>query len=444
LNELLLLVNKDRMERAFFDYFFRAGCTVGMLGSSVLRFQKVAMLCFGNFIYAYRTLAQAPSVPALESALGEWARRPEDLTSDFAARSPKLVDIELIARGDTPFVGYISAGEVVAEGERCAFLQAHLPGPDALPGAGWAAYEQAVVASAGPAERQPLRAIVANYRKRHPGATIAQFADYLREVAAVLRAGAARLDSVRQMATRNQNIYLTWDDMDVYFATSMRKRWEFEDLFDFVNGLVADPQLAGLGLRPFDPTQAFTKDRVAKGLVESLMLKRAKCTVYSVQDTDTLGKDSELAATLAQGKPVIAYVPTVDVEARATQLSQEDPATIQERLRFVLFADDQFAQSVSREDYDFVRAFQAIEQFEADRIWRTVPDPQGRTGTPVPGHCVIRGADLQPPCQDADGLAPAGNPGEPGDRCRERGAGRADRSAMRGFAAESGDERPRI
>jgi hypothetical protein len=55
-NELLFLVNKDRMERAFFDYFFGAGCTVGTLSSSVLAFQKVAMLCFGNFIYAYRTL----------------------------------------------------------------------------------------------------------------------------------------------------------------------------------------------------------------------------------------------------------------------------------------------------------------------------------------------------------------------------------------------------
>jgi hypothetical protein len=39
------------------------------------------------------------------------------------------------------------------------------------------------------------------------------------------------------------------------------------------------------------------------------MLKRAKCTVYFVQETDTLGKDSELASTLAQGKPVIAFVP---------------------------------------------------------------------------------------------------------------------------------------
>jgi hypothetical protein len=42
------------------------------------------------------------------------------------------------------------------------------------------------------------------------------------------------------------------------------------------------------------------------------MLKRAVCTIYMAQETDTLGKDSELASTLAQGKPVIAYVPTID------------------------------------------------------------------------------------------------------------------------------------
>jgi hypothetical protein len=88
---------------------------------------------------------------------------------------------------------------------------------------------------------------------------------------------------------------------------------------------MAAPALAGLNLRHIDPTQAFTKDRVDKGLVESLMLKRAKCMVYSVQDTDTLGKGSELAATLAQGKPVIAYVPAVAVDARAVQSSPRIP-----------------------------------------------------------------------------------------------------------------------
>lgn len=375
LNELLLLVNKDRMERAFFDYFFGGECTVGTLPSGVLRFQKLALLCYGNFIFAYRTLSRARSVLELEEELGEWARRPEELTARFAERSPKLVDIELIPREHTPLVGYISAGEVVAEGERCIFLRNRLPSPDALPGATWQAYEESVLAAAGPAERPALQALLANYLKRHPGASVGQFAEHLAAVTPVLEGNAALLASVRATATRNQDVYLTWDHMDVYFATSMRKRWEFEDLFDFVNRLMAEPGLAGLNLRHFDPTQAFTRDRVDKGLVESLMLRRAKCTVYSVQDTDTLGKDSDLAATLAQGKPVIAYVPALDVGARTAQLAAEDPATVQDRLRFVLYADDQFAQSVSPEDLAFVRGFQAVEQFERDRVWRTAPAP---------------------------------------------------------------------
>jgi hypothetical protein len=394
LNELLLLANKDRMNRAFFDYFFGAECTVGTLSDSVLKFQKLAMLCFGNFIYAYRILSRSPSVLVLETDLGEWARRSDEIVAGFAARSPKLVDIELIPRGDTPLVGYISAGEVVAESERCTFLQAHLPGPDATSGADWPDYEGSLSAAAEQREQLALRAMVANYRNRYSGATLAQFAAYLGEVAPALQENTARLAAVREVATRNQDIYLTWDHMDVYFATSMRKKWEFEDLFDFVNGLVADPHVARLNLRHFDPTQAFTRDRVDKGLVESLMLKRATCTVYSVQDTDTLGKDSELAATLAQGKPVIAYVPTVDVEARIGQLAVQDPSTVQDRLRFVLYADDQFAQSISPDDYDFVRGFRAIEQFEADRIWRTLPDTQA-----IQAFGAAHGADLVRLCR---------------------------------------------
>src|SRR5205085_5728589 len=136
----------------------------------------------------------------------------------------------------------------------------------------------------------------------------------------------------------------TWDHMDVYFATSMRKRWEFEDLYDFVNGLMTRPELSDLNLRYFDPTQSYTANRVNKGLVESLMLKRARCTVYSVQDTDTLGKDSELASTLAQGKLVIAYVVDIVPVVCIRQLLSEAPATLLELLRFVLYADGQFSK----------------------------------------------------------------------------------------------------
>jgi hypothetical protein len=68
-------------------------------------------------------------------------------------------------------------------------------------------------------------------------------------------------------------------------------------------------EIAELKLRYFDPTQAYCAHRIDKGLSEALMLKRAHCAIYMAGETDTLGKDSELAATLAQGKPVIPYVP---------------------------------------------------------------------------------------------------------------------------------------
>ncbi len=45
------------------------------------------------------------------------------------------------------------------------------------------------------------------------------------------------------------------------------------------------------------------------------MLRRAKCTIYLAQESDTLGKDSELASTLAQGKPVVAFIPEITDES---------------------------------------------------------------------------------------------------------------------------------
>src|SRR5437899_9296486 len=92
----------------------------------------------------------------------------------------------------------------------------------------------------------------------------------------------------------------------------MRAANEYEEISKFCDAVFVHPRLKKLKLRWFDPTQAYCKDRIDKGLAEALMLKRAKCTLYLVQETDTIGKDSELASTLAQGKPVIAYVPTAD------------------------------------------------------------------------------------------------------------------------------------
>jgi hypothetical protein len=107
----------------------------------------------------------------------------------------------------------------------------------------------------------------------------------------------------------NHGVYLTSDYLDVYVATSMRERHEYVFVSQFMSRIEGNSHVQDLRLRFFDPTQAYCPNRIDKGLAEALMLKRAACTVYLAQESDTLGKDSELASTLAQGKPVIALVP---------------------------------------------------------------------------------------------------------------------------------------
>ncbi|HEX4796293.1 MAG TPA: hypothetical protein VH370_21060 [Humisphaera sp.] len=124
-------------------------------------------------------------------------------------------------------------------------------------------------------------------------------------------------DEVVAIGKRNHEAYLASDHMDVYVATSMRERHEYQIVNKVISAVFAHPGLTKLKLRCFDPTQAYCADRIDKGLAEGLMLKRAKCTLYLAQEADTLGKDSELASTLAQGKPVVAYIPTVRVGEEA-------------------------------------------------------------------------------------------------------------------------------
>jgi hypothetical protein len=147
---------------------------------------------------------------------------------------------------------------------------------------------------------------------------------------------------VREKGIRNHRAYLISDHLDVYVATSMRRRHEYLEVAEFTNDVFNDERIRDLKLRWFDPTQAYCSDRTDKGLAEALMLKRAKCTLYLAQESDTLGKDSELASTLAQGKPVIAYVPApsekdvADSVSRLARLySRSEASIILERLQAI-------------------------------------------------------------------------------------------------------------
>jgi hypothetical protein len=95
----------------------------------------------------------------------------------------------------------------------------------------------------------------------------------------------------------------------VYVATSMRTDADFVSANHLVRGLFSHDDVRPLRLRYFNPTQSWIDDRIAKGLVEALMLRRATVTIYMAQKSDTFGKDSEASVALGQGKPVIVYVP---------------------------------------------------------------------------------------------------------------------------------------
>jgi hypothetical protein len=96
-------------------------------------------------------------------------------------------------------------------------------------------------------------------------------------------------------------------DLDIYVATSMRKREDFRAMAEFCDNVFRDPKLQDLKLRYFDPTRSAAVGHEDKGLIECLMVKCSKVLVYNAGVSDSFGKDVEAAMALSLGKPVIFY-----------------------------------------------------------------------------------------------------------------------------------------
>jgi hypothetical protein len=150
----------------------------------------------------------------------------------------------------------------------------------------------------------------------------------------------ARMQETQDIALKNLSQYLSADHLDVYVATSMRSDADFVSVNQFVKGLFAHERVRPLKLRYFNPTQSWIEDRIAKGLVEALMLKRASLTIYMAQKTDTFGKDSEASVALGQGKPVIVYVPKLALPGGSFDTESLSGKTRQELIQ-LLDPDDQ-------------------------------------------------------------------------------------------------------
>lgn len=310
-NELLLLFNQDRLERPFFNFFFLGDSKTddfiefSMVKNGVKKFRVFALLCYGNFRVAFKELSREKNNSRFRKRLDPWNRNSKEELNKFTKRqvplTPLVGSIDEIGRDDTWFTGYLSSSILDSDGK---------------------ALDQIIDTK----NTEQLKAVLHEE-------DLFKILDGLKTLSAQLDYLSERKTDTMTKSKRNTVKYLTWDYLDVYVATSMRQIWEFKDTYDFINKVFKDylPKMI-TGVRWFDPTQSYCESPIDKGLVEGLMLKRAKCTIYMAQETDTLGKDSELAATLAQGKPVIAFVSKESVHEWVKRLENKPLKYYQQRL----------------------------------------------------------------------------------------------------------------
>lgn len=119
-----------------------------------------------------------------------------------------------------------------------------------------------------------------------------------------------RFVKAREMALANTGLYLSIvNELDVYVATSMRRRSDFREMGRDCELIFNHDGLRRFRLRYFDPTQSAAEGHEDKGIIECLMVKCAKALVYFAGDTDSFGKDAEVTMALSLGKPVIILCP---------------------------------------------------------------------------------------------------------------------------------------
>lgn len=315
-NELLLLLNQDIVSLEFFKFFFGKDdsnlhdlkISLKNLKEGVEKFRGFAMLCFGNFRYAHKQLIKKDSQEMKKKVIEPYKEQPNKIAGSFKDRPPQIFDTKHIKKNETQHIGYLSTEKFNKE----------------------------------------IKTITSAWEKKKSALKLTQ--EELVKVSETYLQIDKIIKRAQKQALENTNIYLTWDYMDVYIATSMREKWEYEETFDFIREVFGNKDLKELRLRYFDPTQSLCKDRMNKGLVEGLMLKRAKCCIYMAQESDTMGKDSELAATLAQGKHVIAYIPKIDIDKYSDKIRGYPIEYFEKRLLILqaegVFDDKEFSKKM--------------------------------------------------------------------------------------------------
>ena len=303
-NSLMISCGHRLATAQFFGYFFESVKTIDDFERAVEKYRIKAMWLFGNFRFAYRELATCD-----EDTFKRYISRTLSISDEgFKQRDP-FVDIEPIPVEHLHLLGYIAKAELEDLEFTHKFLEQLNISGDA---------RTKVLEAIGTTRVQKSLSVMKSHGIQVPNDDLNVLSEHQinqlsSELAAILEPVRLSRENAGAIGERNTERYLTLPYLDVYVATSMRDRADFIAQHEFIKQVFADPQIDALRLRYFDPTLSYVENRITKGLIEMLMLRRARVTIYLAGAGDTLGKDSELAATLAQGKAVIVYVPKGEV-----------------------------------------------------------------------------------------------------------------------------------
>lgn len=311
-NSILIYYGEGPINTSFFNYYFEVSSFADLdsFAKAVEKYQVDAIRLFSTFAEAFETFNAAPDVAGVLSPI-----RPVKIDTYEGRKEWSM--IEIIDDEFLPDLGYISAKKVSQESAERRWLieQLRLLSKD-MEKDGPLATEKLNIKT-----RRKIDSLLRKFESTiSHGVSSPLFQPdsdaLIREadrLAPKTNQELARMDETQKKALRNLARYLAADHMDVYVATSMRTAPDFISVNHFTTSLFASANIRPLKLRYFNPTQSWIDDRVAKGLVEALMLKRASVTIYMAQKADTFGKDSEASVALGQGKPVIVYVPKLRI-----------------------------------------------------------------------------------------------------------------------------------
>lgn len=341
---ILVFYDIPQMSKAFFDNYISADAfkSIQTFENKIKNYQKDAIRLFSSFEEAYISLSTSNN---FEQILFPLAKRSEE---KYRLRS-EWKSVNYIIDEKLPYLGYIAAERVKQESKERKDLANFL-----LELSRKKKDDSFSLTDYSEKTRRKYDSLLRKFNSKIEHGLFSPLfspsSEALeRESKFIQPEGGTDIDEMaktQKIAYENLANYLSADFMDVYVATSMRSDADFISVNNFVKNLFKHEDIRPLKLRYFNPTQSWIEDRIAKGLVEALMLRRADYCIYMAQKEDTFGKDSEASVSLGQGKTVIVYVPKLfldNTKIDSEAFGKMDKADLLEEIKYY---DSEFIKDV--------------------------------------------------------------------------------------------------